>query len=95
MQTHYAEEEEEELQKTQSEPLLKGLIETVGKLLLGIKKPVRLEADEKVPRIKTSTLEEVRQKLNIQRVGKASQGTIDERPKGFVDRGTVRKARTV
>jgi hypothetical protein len=66
------------------------------KLILGSWKPVKLEADEKVPKIKTSTLEEVRQKLNIQRFEKASsEGTMDERPKGFVDRGNTRKTRTV
>jgi hypothetical protein len=55
-----------------------------------------LEADENVPKIKTSTLEEVRQKLNIQRFEKASsEGTMDERPKGLVDRGNTRKTRTV
>ena len=66
------------------------------KLILGSRKPVKLEADEKVPKIKTSTLEEVRQKLNIQRFEKASsEGTMDERPKGLVDRGNMRKTRIV
>jgi hypothetical protein len=55
-----------------------------------------LEADENVPKIKTSTLEEVRQKLNIQRFEKASsEGIIVERPKGLVDRGNTRKTRIV
>ena len=66
MQTHYA---EEEVLLTKKEPLFKGgLIQTVKRLILGGDgKPAKLEADEKLPQIKTSSLEEVRQKLNIQR----------------------------
>jgi hypothetical protein len=72
-------------------------MQTVVKLILGSRKPVKLEADEKVPKIKTSTLEEVRQKLNIQRFEKASSiGKMDERQKkGLVDRGNTRKTRIV